>query len=91
MSCGLILNHIIIKLFSDTKRKKKSVKKDSFSKIEDDKIYLYQGSLQDYPWTKTVDVAKKTLRTHHFIEKWKLGKHFGGFLSILLMKHIYKT
>ena len=49
MSSGLILDYIIMNLLSDiTKQKKDPVEKDLFSKINDDKIYLYQGSLQDY-------------------------------------------
>ena len=35
-----------------------------FSKIKDDKIYLYQGYLQDYIWNKTITDTKKTLLSH---------------------------
>ena len=49
MSSGLILDDIIMNLFIDiTKQTTDSVKKDLFSKIQDDTIYLYKVSLQDY-------------------------------------------
>ena len=49
MSSGLMLDDIIMDLFTDiTKQKMDSVKKDLFSKIQDDTIYLYKGSLKDY-------------------------------------------
>ena len=49
MSGGLMLDDIIINLFSDiTKQTTGSVKKDLFSKIQDDKIYLYKYSPKDY-------------------------------------------
>ena len=48
MSGGLMLDDIIMILFSDTTKQKLIQRKRIFSKIKDDKIYLYQGSLQDY-------------------------------------------
>ena len=49
MSGGFILDDTNMNLFSDiTEQKRNSAKKDLFSKIKDEKIYLYQGSLQDY-------------------------------------------
>ena len=49
ISSGLMLEYIVMNLFSYiTEQKKDLVKNDSFSKIKDGKIYLYQGSLQDY-------------------------------------------
>ena len=49
VSSGLMLDEIIMNLFSDIKKQTTdSVKKDLFSKIQDDTIYLYKGSLQDY-------------------------------------------
>ena len=49
MSNQLIIYNIIMDLFTDiTKQKMDSVKKDLFSKIQDDTIYLYKGYLQDY-------------------------------------------
>ena len=49
MSSVLMLEDIIMNLFSDIiEQKKDSAKNDLFSKIKDDKIYLYQGPLQDY-------------------------------------------
>ena len=49
VSIGFMLNYIIMNLFPDiTKQTTDSVKKYLFSKIQDDRIYLYKGSLQDY-------------------------------------------
>ena len=63
MSGGLILDNIIMNLFSDTtKQKMKSVRNDS-SKIKDDKIYFYQGYLQDYSRKKIIDDTKKLMST----------------------------
>ena len=67
-----MLDIIIMNLISDITEKIDSSQKNLFSKIKDDKIYLYQGSLQDYSWKKIISDAKKTLRTHNFIEKGKL-------------------
>ena len=48
-SSGIMLDGIIMNLFSDiTKQTTDSLNKDLFSKIQDDIIYLYKGSLQDY-------------------------------------------
>ena len=58
------------------------MKKYLFSKIQDDTIYLYKGSLQDYSWKTLIADTKKTLRSHHFIEKEKLRKYLSGILSI---------
>ena len=65
-----MLDNIIVNLFSDiTKQTADSLKNDLFSKIQDDKIYLYKGPLQDYPRKKIIADTKKILRLHHFIEK----------------------
>ena len=84
MSIELMLDQIISNLFSDTRKKMNSAKKDLFSKIRDDKIYLYQGSLQDYSRKKIIADTKNTLGTHYLIEKRKLRKYFGGLLSIII-------
>ena len=48
MSSGLIIDNIIMNLFTDcTERTTDSVKKDFFSKIQDDTIQFCKGSLQD--------------------------------------------
>ena len=65
ISSGLIIDDIIMDLFSDITEQKK----DLFTKINDDEIYLYRGSLQDYSWKEIISDTKNTLRTHHFIEK----------------------
>ena len=44
-----MLDNIILNLLLDiTKQTTYSVKKDLFSKIQNDTIYLYKGSLQNY-------------------------------------------
>ena len=49
MSSGLMLDEIIMDLFSDiTKQTTDSMEKDFLSKIQDDIIYLYKKSLQNY-------------------------------------------
>ena len=49
MSFGLMLDKIITNLFTDrTEQTTGSVKKDLFSKIQDDTIYFNKGSLQNY-------------------------------------------
>ena len=61
MSSGLMLDDIIMNLFSDiTKQTTDSAKKDLFSKIQDYRIYLYKGSLQDYSRKKRIADTKKT-------------------------------
>ena len=83
ISGGLMLDNIIMNLFKgSTKQTTDSVKKGLFSNIQDDTIYLYKGSLQDYSWKKLIAHTKKTLRSHHFIEKQKLRIYLSGILSI---------
>ena len=68
-------------LFSDTtKQKIDSGQNNLFSKIKDDAIYLYQGSLQDYSRKKRIPDTKNKLRTHHSIEK-KTMEITGWFVS----------
>ena len=44
-----MLDNIIMNLLSDIKEQTTdSVQTDLFSKIQDDKIYQYKGSMQDY-------------------------------------------
>ena len=43
---------------------------------------MYEGSLQDFTRKRKNDDAKKTLRSHHFIERERLGKYLSGILSI---------
>ena len=64
-----MLDNIIMNLSTDiTKQTMDLAKKDLFSKIQDDTLFLYKGSLQDSS-RKVFDDTKKTLRYHHFIEK----------------------
>ena len=65
-----MLDDIIMNLFTDfTKQTTGSVKKDLFSKTQDDTVYLYKRPMQDYSWEKRIFDTKNTLRSHHFIEK----------------------
>ena len=60
MSSGLKLDDIIMNLFTDIKKQTTdSVKKDLFSKIQDDTIYLYKGYLQDYSWKNEFLIQKR--------------------------------
>ena len=62
MSSGLIIDDIIMNLFIDiTEQTTDSVKKDLFSKIQNDTIYLYKGSLQDYTWKNEFLIQKKDI------------------------------
>ena len=45
-----MLDDIIFNVITDTTKKRMEE-----IKIKDDKSYLYQGSLQDYPWKKKID------------------------------------
>ena len=83
MSSGLVLGDIIMNLFTDsTKQTTDSVKKDIFSKIQDDNIYLYKGSLQNYLWGKRISDTKKTLCSHHLIETDQLIKYMSSMLYL---------
>ena len=80
-----MIDTIITNLFSDiTEQKNNSAEKDLFSKIKDDKIYLYQGYLQDYLLKKMISDTKNTLRTHDFIQEEKLGIIISGLLYIVI-------
>ena len=49
MSSGFMLEDIIMNLFIDsTEQTTDSLQKHLFSKIQDDKIHFYKGSLQDF-------------------------------------------
>ena len=61
MSGGLMLDNTIVNIFSETVEQiKNSVINNLFAKIKDDEIFLYQGSLQDYTWKKTITDTNKT-------------------------------
>ena len=61
MSSGLMIDNTIMNLFKySTKQTMDSVKKDIFSKIQDDTIYLEKGYLQDYSKKKRISDTKKT-------------------------------
>ena len=65
-------------IFSDTvEQETKSVINKYFSKIKDDGIYLYKGSIQDYTRKITITDKNKTLRSHNFMEK-----NYGDILVI---------
>ena len=72
---GLMLDNIIMNLFTDsTEQTTDLLQKHLFSKIQDDTIHLYKGYLQDFTLNRKNADTKKTLRSHHFIEKEKLRK-----------------
>ena len=60
MSSELMLDNIIMNLFTDiTKQTTDLVKKDVFSKIQDDTIYLYKLYMQDYLWKNELLIQKR--------------------------------
>ena len=78
-----MLDDIIMNLFTYIKEQTTdSAKKDLFSKIQDYRIYLYKGSLQDSSWKKRIADTKNTLHSDHYIEKQKLRKYMSGMLYI---------
>ena len=55
MSGDLMIDNIVINIFSDTlEQEMNSMINKYFSKIKDDAIYLYQGYLRDYTWKKQI-------------------------------------
>ena len=70
MSSGLMLDDIIVNLFTDGKEQTTdSYYNYLFSKIQDDTIHLYKGSLQDFTWKRKNADTKRTLCSYHYIEK----------------------
>ena len=70
ISSELMIDKIIVNLFTDsTEQTTDSVQKNLFSKIQDDTIYFYKGSLQDFTRKRKNADTTKTLRSHHFNEK----------------------
>ena len=83
MSIGLMLDDIIMNLISDiTKKTTDSVKKDLFSKIQDDKIYLYKGSMQDYLGKNELLIQKR-----HYFQMISLKKR--NQENIYLVSYLY--
>ena len=68
MSSGLMLDKIIMNLFTDSIEQTTDSVHKHLKKNKDDTIHLYKGSLQDFTRKRKNDDAKKTLRSHHFIE-----------------------
>ena len=80
---GLMFDNIIMNLFIDsTEQITDLVQKHLFSKIQNDKIHLYKGSLYGFTWKGKNADTKNTLRLHHFIEKEKSRKYLYDILSI---------
>ena len=78
-------------IFSETvEREMNSVMDKYFSKIKDDGIYVYLGSLQDNRRKRTITDINKTLHSHHFIGG-ELCKYLGGMLSIMVDKSDIKN
>ena len=77
---GMILDGIIMNIFSDTgEQEMNSVVNIFFAIIKDDGIYLYQGSLQDYTQKKTITDTK--IHYVHIISwKNKSIEIYGGFV-----------
>ena len=72
MSSALMLYDTIMNLSTDiTEQTTDSVQKYLFSKIQDDTVHLYKGSLQDFTLKRKNADTTKTLRLHHFIDKKK--------------------
>ena len=66
---GLMLYDIIMEMFlKKVEQKINHVINIFVAKIKDDEIYLYQGSLQEYKFKKTITDINKTLRSHHFMK-----------------------
>ena len=60
MSSGLMLDNIIMHLFTDRiEQTTDSVQKHLFSKIQDDKIHLCKGSLQEFTQKRKMLIQKR--------------------------------
>ena len=85
MSSRLMLVDIIMNIFSDiTKHTTYSVRKNLFSKIQDDRIYLCKDSLQDYSRKKQFMIPKRHYVHIISLKKQKLRKYLSGVLSIVI-------
>ena len=82
MSSGLILDDIIINLFTDSTEKQRN----HIRKIYSPKLWMIQfnctNDLCRILHGKENADTKNTLRLHHFIEREKLGKYISIILSI---------
>ena len=82
MSSGLMIDDIIMNLFTDgTEKTMDSVQKHLFSQIQDETIHLYKVSLQDFTW------GKKLIQKRYYVhiislKKKRLRKYLFGILSI---------
>ena len=65
MSGDFMLDDIIMNLFKDT-TEQQEISVTPPHKIMDDKIYFYQGYLQDYSRKKAINDTNKILRTHNY-------------------------
>ena len=78
-----MLDDIIMNIFSETvEQDMNSVIYKYFAKMNDDGIYLCQGSIQNYTRQKIITDTNKTLLSHNFMKK--LCKYLGGLLSIMI-------
>ena len=69
MSSGLMLDAIIMNIFTQsTKKSKTSHQEHFFFRFQDDTIKFYKGSMQDYTWKRKNADTKRTLRSHNYIE-----------------------
>ena len=83
MSSGLMLDDIIMNLFTDiTKQTTKSHQKLFFPESRMIPFTCAKGSMQDFIWRRKNTDTKSTICSHHYIEREKLRKYLSGNLSI---------
>ena len=83
MSIGMMLDDIIMNIFTQSKRKSTAAHQEHlFSRFKDDAIQLCKGSIQDLTWNNTIAYTKRTLRSDHYIIIDKLRKYISGISHI---------
>ena len=83
MSSGMILDNIVMNIFTQsTKNTTEADQENLFSISKDYAIQFYKGSMQDFTWKTKIDDTKRTLRSHHYIgiEIWR--KYLNGITLI---------
>ena len=76
MSSGLMLDGIIMNIFTENTKKSKTSHQCIISRFRDDTIHLYKLSMQDFTQKRKNANTKRTLRLHHYIENEKLRNIF---------------
>ena len=82
MSSGLMLDNIIMNIFTESTKKSNTSHQEHFFRFQNDTIHLYKRSMQDFTWKRENADTKITLRSHHYIEIEKLVKYISGVLYI---------